>query len=121
MMAQDNPNVMELVQTVREFIEEVMPKLDGQDRYHALCSIFLLEIVERELSIDWQPLETADDRRLKALLGDEIPKDEILSSLSKAIREGRFKDRESELFDTLLRHVEAKIAVTKPSYIDQFK
>mgnify|MGYP001824896217 CR=1 FL=1 len=120
-MAQDNPNVIELVQTVREFIEEITAKLDGQDRYHALCAAFLLEIVQRELSSEWQPVETSDDKRLKTLLGDEVSKQEILSSLSQAIREGRFKDRESEMFDTLLQHVEAKIAVIKPSYIDQFK
>ena len=120
-MAQDNPNVIELVQTVREFIGEITTKLEGQDRYHALCSAFLLEIAERELSAEWRALETPDDRRLKALLGDEVATDEILSAMSRAIREGRFKARESELFDTLLQHVEAKIAVTKPSYVEQFK
>ena len=120
-MAQDNPNLIELIETVREFIDEIMPKLDGQDRYHALCSVFLLDIVARELSSEWRAVETPDDQRLMSLLGEEVPQTEILQRLSEAIRDGRFKERESELFETLLRHVEAKIAITKPSYLEQFK
>ena len=120
-MAQDNPNLIELIETVREFIDEIMPKLAGQDRYHALCSVFLLDIVTRELSSQWRAVETPDDQRLMSLLGEEVPQTEILQRLSEAIRDGRFKERESELFETLLRHVEAKIAITKPSYLEQFK
>ena len=120
-MAQDNPNLIELIETVREFIDEIMPKLDGQDRYHALCSVFLLDIVARELSSQWRAVETPDDQRLMSLLGEEVPQAEILQRLSEAIRDGRFKERESELFETLLRHVEAKLAITKPSYLEQFK
>ena len=120
-MAQDNPNLIELIETVREFIDEIMPKLAGQDRYHALCSVFLLDIVARELSSEWRAVETPDDQRLMSLLGEEVPQTEILQRLSEAIRDGRFKERESELFETLLRHVEAKIAITKPSYLEQFK
>ena len=120
-MAQDNPNLIELIETVREFIDEIMLKLDGQDRYHALCSVFLLDIVARELASEWRAVETPDDQRLISLLGEEVPQTEILQRLSEAIRDGRFKERESELFETLLRHVETKIAITKPSYLEQFK
>lgn len=119
-MAQDNPNLIELVETVGEFINEITPKLEGQDRYHALCAAFLLDIVARELTQEWQPQETPDDRRLKSLLGEDLPQAEILKHLSEAIRAGEFKDRDSELFEILRRHVEAKIKVTKPSYFDQF-
>ena len=120
-MPQDNPNLIELLETVREFIDEIMPKLDGQDRYHALCSVFLLDIVARELASEWRAVETPDDQRLISLLGEEVSQTEILQRLCEAIRDGRFKERESELFETLLRHVEAKIAITKPSYLEQFK
>ena len=33
-MAHDQPDVPELIDTVREFLDGISAKLDGQDRYH---------------------------------------------------------------------------------------
>ncbi|MEM7467249.1 MAG: DUF6285 domain-containing protein [Pseudomonadota bacterium] len=119
-MAQDNPNISELVATAREFIESIVSNLDGQSRYHALCSAFLLEVVEREL-VNWQSVETIDDKNLRNLLGEDVPHKDLLSRLCAAIREGRFDTREEELLQSMLTHVEAKLAVVKPQYPTQMK
>lgn len=119
-MAHDLPNLPELVRTSRDFIERVTPKLEGEDRYHALCSTFLLEIVLRELE-QWAPQASDDDERLRALLDDpQRPLDRLTADLSAAIRSGAFDDRMPELLDALITHVESKVRVTKPAFLDEF-
>lgn len=117
-MAHDWPDVPNLVGTAREFIEGVTGKLDGQDRYYALCASYLLEIVERELA-DWAPCETADDARLRKLLdgAQNLPRDELAATLSAEIRAGRLDDRGDELLEALLSHVRSKVEVSKPSFL----
>lgn len=119
-MAQDLPDIPELVRTANEFIERIVPKLDGQDRYHAMCTKFLLEIVERELS-QWTPTLTTDDMRLMNFLGDETFANgaETIAALSAAIRTGSFDQRMEELLPVLIKHVESKVEITKPSYLDE--
>ena len=119
-MAHDQPDITELIATVREFIQEITGELEGQSRYHALCAIFLLEVVERELA-EWQPRETPDDRRLQAILADDVPASEILTTLCAKIREGSYEATDGELFSTLLEHVEAKISVIKPKHFELYK
>lgn len=118
-MAQDTPNIVELLQTVNEFISEITDKLDGQDRYHALCAKFLLEIVERELC-DWRPSVTEDDKRIAALLNRDVAPAEVVVELSRAIKRGEFDDRMDSLLEVLLAHVRSKVEITKPSYLQQF-
>lgn len=119
-MAHDQPDIKELIVTVREFIQEITGELEGQSRYHALCASFLLEVVERELAA-WQSRETQDDMRLKAILGEDVPTAEILPALCAKIRDGTYEAQENELFLTLLKHVEAKISVIKPKHFDLYK
>ena len=116
-MPHDSPNVDELVRTAQEFITSITPSLAGEERYQALCATYLLDIVRRELP-EWAPIETADDRRLQALLGDQPrPPDQLTTALSAAIRDGVFDQRMDELLGSLIEHVESKVAVTKPSYL----
>ena len=119
-MAHDQPDITELVLTVREFIQEITGELEGQSRYHALCASFLLEVVEREL-VEWQPRETQDDTRLRAILAEDVPRAEILTTLCAKIRDGTYEAQEDELFSTLLKHVEAKIRVIKPKHFELYK
>jgi len=117
-MAHDLPDLPELVRTAREFIERITDKLEDEDRYHALCSGFLLEIVLRELD-QWQPGVTADDERLRAMLGDPArPLDRLTADLSAAISAGDFDDRTPELLECLIQHVESKVRVTKPRFLE---
>ena len=116
-MAQDLPDIPELVRTSREFVERITAKLDGEDRYHALCTSYLLDIVQRELT-DWAPQITEDDERLRKLLGDEtVPLASLTEALSEAIRAGKFDDKMPALLDALISHVESKVSTTKPSYL----
>ena len=117
-MAQDTPNISELINTVHEFIEGVSGKFEGQDKYFALCSMFLLEIVQRELK-DWRPCVTEDDKRLMNLLPQPCEETEVLASLSAMISNGELDDRMEELLPILIKHVEAKVAVTNPAYLDR--
>jgi hypothetical protein len=48
---QDRPTAVELLTSVREFIEQdVLPGLEGRKRFHALVSANVLAIVARELA-----------------------------------------------------------------------
>ena len=118
-MAHDWPSVPEMVKTVREFIDEITPRLQGLERYHALCAIYLLEIVERELE-QWQPSMTADDERLRALAGAPEPADgqAVTAQLGRHIRAGKFDERMDELLAALTAHVVAKVKVSKPAVLD---
>ena len=116
-MAHDQPDIGELIHAVQEFLSQLRKKLDGQDRYYVLCSSYLLEIVQRELT-QWAPVETDDDKRLRSILGDnELPRSELPRALSEAIREGQFDDQMDAMLAHLIDHVTSKVEVTKPSYL----
>ena len=46
-MSHDWPELPDLVLTVREFLDDLVTRLDGQDRYHALCEALPPEPSER--------------------------------------------------------------------------
>ena len=117
-MAHDWPSLPEIINTVREYIDDLTPRLTGMDRYHALCSLQLLEVAQRELS-EWQPRESTDDARLRALagLGTEVPRDELTARLCARIHAGLFDERMPELEAAMLEHVIAKVRITKPGYL----
>jgi len=117
-MAHDWPALPEMINTVREYIDDLTPRLSGMDRYHALCSLQILDVVRRELK-EWRPLETDDDARLRALadLAPEVPRDELTARLSAQIHAGKFDARMPELEAAMLEHVIAKVRVTKPGYL----
>ena len=119
-MAHDGPELPDLVRTVRDFVQAVEPRLDGEQRYHALCSVYLLEIVEREL-LSWVPQCTDDDQRLYALA--DVATDQDVSTAVKKlcadIRAGRFDDELPTLHASLLAHVESKVRVSKPDFLNQ--
>lgn len=118
-MAHDWPVLPDLITTIREFVTSVVPKLEGMDHYHALCTLYLLDVARREITREWRHEETADDRHLRALagLGPEVPAQELTAQLAAQIRAGRFDDRMPALHDALLEHVIAKVRVSKPSQL----
>ena len=117
-MAHDQPDVPDLIETVRELVDGLTSKLSGQERYHALCAVYLLEIVARELA-EWHHGETADDRRLRALANlPDAPLDALAGRLSADIRAGKFDQQMEELLEALTEHVTAKVRVSRPSYLD---
>lgn len=119
-MPHDAPDLSEILRTSREFVDDITPRLDGQDRYHAMCVGYLLEIASRELE-QWAPLATADDRRLQELLGGGRSRSPgaLVAELSQAIRGGEFDGRMDDLLEGLIAHVASKVSVSKPSYLPE--
>lgn len=117
-MPHDKPDLHELVRTVREFIEGVSPRLDGLDRYHAMCAVYLLEIAQRELG-QWQRVAGADEARLRDWLGVDaaVPAEQLTTMLCARIKGGEYDDDMEALHALLLAHVEDKVATSKPEIL----
>jgi hypothetical protein len=117
-MPHDNPDLPEMIRTVREFVDGIGERLEGLDRYHALCASYLLEICLRELA-EWQRLPSADDERLRAFLGagPAVPPPALVTELARRIGAGDYDARLDELLELVLGHVEAKVRVSKPAVL----
>ena len=116
-MAHDSPHLSDLLSTVREFVMDIEPGLAGRDRYHALCAMYLLDIVMRELR-GWEPMQDADNEMLGELIGGSTASGSaLLSEVACSIRNGEFDDQMPMLFDAMLAHVKHKVAVTKPDHL----
>ncbi len=117
-MAHDWPVLPDLLQTVREFIDELSPRLGKQDRYHALCSIYLLDIAQRELN-EWSTTRTEDDDRLAQWVagGDAMAPQDVIKMLCTNIRSGQHDDQLDQLFEAMQAHVSAKVRVSRPDYL----
>jgi hypothetical protein len=85
---QDRPTAAELLAAVRAFLEdEVVPALDGPQRFHARVAVNVLAIVGRELAEEEATL-VAEWTRLAALFGrDPGPRPAGLAGLRAAVRE----------------------------------
>jgi len=46
-VSQDRPAAIEVLRTVREFVDSMRTKLSGEDQYHAIVAAYLLGMVER--------------------------------------------------------------------------
>ncbi|MGB1883949.1 MAG: DUF6285 domain-containing protein [Gammaproteobacteria bacterium] len=118
-MPLDQPELSELVVAVREHLDALVQKLDGQDRYETLVSVYLLDVISRELSA-WQPQSGDDERRLRQLLkeGGGVDDAELTHRLSAELRGGLHDDRLGEMLEPLLEHVRAKVMVSRPDLLD---
>ena len=119
-MPHDAPDLPGLLDAVKEFVTEITPRLTGRDRYHALCSVYLLEIAQRELS-EWEHQATADDARIRALTGaadgGAASAREARADLCALIRRGDFDSSLDQLHAELLAHVVDKVRVSKPDVL----
>ena len=106
----DRPDVVELVEAVREFLEaDVMPATEGRVRFHARIAANVLRIVERELALG--PTQSLDHAAALASLGMGSDAD-----LAEAIRAGQLDDRMAEVLEVVRQAVDAKLAVANPTY-----
>ena len=62
-MSQDNPDIQEILATVKDFAEGVARRSRGAERYDALCAAFLMGVVQRELKLG----DRQDDNQLAQL------------------------------------------------------
>jgi len=118
-MFNDPPNASELLLTVREYIEQLLPALERQDKYHGLCCTYLLDVVMRELE-ELPNIGDDSNNVLKALLNneDELSETEFMSSLCASIRRGEQDGNLDRLLVLLTSLVSKKVRVSNPGYLD---
>ncbi|MDG2301999.1 MAG: DUF6285 domain-containing protein [Gammaproteobacteria bacterium] len=118
-MFNDPPNASELLLTVREYIEQLLPDLEKQNKYHGLCCTYLLDVVMRELE-ELPHMEDQSNNALKALLNnkDKLSETEFMSSLCASIRSGEQDGNLDRLLVLLTNHVSKKVRVSNPDYLD---
>ena len=116
-MAQDRPRAAELVQAVREFLEnDVMAATEGRVQFHTRVAVNALGMIERELT-DGAAFAAAERARAVALLGHDGDGHELERELAAGIRAGTLDDR----IDAVRGHVRAtvreKLLVANPGYL----
>ena len=118
-MFNDPPNASELLLTVREYIERLVPNLEGQDKYHGLCCTYLLDVVMRELEGVSNQADQ-NNSALKDLLSnaDALPEAAIVSGLCESIRSGKQDENLDKLLVLLIEHVSRKVMVSNPDHLD---
>lgn len=115
-MARERPTVPELVEAVREFMEqEVQPQLEGAVGFHARVAVNVLKIVERELARGPE-LAEAERAGLAALLGRDGSLEELNAELVEGIRAGRFDIDTPGLADHLRATVMGRLGIDNPRY-----
>lgn len=112
----DQPSARELVEAVREFIEQkALPELKGHTAFHARVAANALAIVARQLEMG--PAAAAEERqRLAALLGRDGALDELNRELSRRIRDGEIGAESAALMEHLEKTARDKIAIDQPNY-----
>ena len=108
-MHRDAPELPEILRTAREFIDEITDRLSGQDRYHALCTSYLLAVAERELA-DGPAVDDAERAVFSEWAGDT-------ATLAAQIRSGALDAQWDRLFPQLLTHVINKVRISKPEHL----
>jgi hypothetical protein len=101
-MSHDRPTPEELVEAVREFLEqEVLPELDDRRlRFRTLVAMNALGIAARELSA-----------------GEASPTEDELRALARQIRAG---DAPEGTLALLKEQVAAKLRVASPRYLERY-
>lgn len=117
-MAQDRPTAVDLLETVRDFLQELLPLLEGDLLFRTRVSIHLLGIVARELR-DGPALDAAEQERLRNLLGRDGELDELNRTLAADIRSGALDHRRREVFEHVRQTVVDKLRIVNPRYLDQ--
>ncbi len=112
-MAQDRPSASNALETVRAFLETLLPTLEGEARFHTRVSIHLLGIVSRELQ-EGPALDRREQGALEALLGHGGELDTLNRELAERIRSGDLDLGDDEVFAHVLRSVEDKLRIVNP-------
>jgi hypothetical protein len=128
----DRPTGVELLRAVERFLErEVVPRLDGPQRYHARVAANVVAIVAREIETEGGQL-ASEWERLGALLGLREERPGSREALTDAVRErtralvDRIRSGDAdrgawrgELVAHLRRTVADKLAVSRPPRIQR--
>lgn len=117
-MTQDRPSAVNLLETVALFLRDLMPRVEGADRFHTRVSIHLLDLVARELQ-DGTTLDREERDGLCRLLGAEGSLETLNAELARAIRSGELDERHAETFEHVLKTVEDKLRIVNPVYAER--
>lgn len=108
----DVPTAAELVESVREWIEnDVAPNVTGRLSFHARVASNVLAIVERELSSAVGDAAAHSERLASLGAGSD-------TELAAMIREGAMDSRLAEVLRVLEPSIRDKVRVANPKYLD---
>jgi hypothetical protein len=115
-MSQDRPSINDILLTVQKFLDDTGPKLQGEAKYHAQVSSYLLGICERELRLagDFDRKEAA---QLTEFLGSGAPLPAMTETLCANIRAGEYDDTWDEVLNLVLAETIDKVKVVKPGHL----
>lgn len=109
----DRPTIAELVEAVREFLEDdVVDATDGRVRFHARVAANALSMVERELDL-------ADELRERHVVRLDALGFETDLELALAIRDGGLDDHYEVVRAAIVESVRDKLRVANPGYLDE--
>jgi hypothetical protein len=114
---QDRPSATELLEAVATFLtDELMPTLEGRERFHVRVAANLVRIVGRECTLESGHREH-DRVALASLLGSDGSLEDLAAQLVEEIRGDDIEARESEVLDALRGIARRKLSITNPTYI----
>jgi hypothetical protein len=115
-MSQDRPSINDILLTVQKFLDDIGPKLQGEAKYHAQVSSYLLGICERELRLagDFDRKEAA---QLTEFLGSDAPLDTMTGELGANIRAGEYDKNWDQVLNLVLEQTIDKVKVVRPGHL----
>lgn len=118
-MAQDRPTAIELLDAVREFLDErVAPEVAPHTGFLTRVAVNVLAMVERELELG-PALDRAERERLRRLLGRDGSLAELNGELARRLRAGTLEARRDEVVAHLRETVRGKLTIANPRYLDE--
>ena len=115
-MSQDRPSINDILLTVQKFLDDTGPKLEGEAKYHAQVSSYLLGICERELRLG-AAIDNAERARLSAFLGADGSLAEMTEALCAAIRAGTHDGDWDATLDLVLSQIVDKVRIVRPGHL----
>ena len=117
-MSQDRPTATELIQAVREFLEQdvMTTGTDARVQFHARVAVNALGMIERELTVG-RELDAAERQRAAALLLRDDDVRNLERELAARIRDGSLDDRLNAVRSHVRETVREKLLVANPGYL----
>jgi hypothetical protein len=115
-MSQDRPSINDILLTVQKFLDDTGPQLEGEAKYHAQVSSYLLGICERELRLAGE-FDRKEAAQLAEFLGATAPLGEMTAEFCRNIRAGKYDDKWDETLALILDQTIDKVKVVKPRHL----
>ncbi len=125
----DRPTKLELLEAVRGFLErDLMPELEGVQRFHARVAANVLRIVSREIELE-EPALRRQHRTLAELLGEAVQEPARLAEVARGVESlerelvRRIRAGEADaspwresVLEALAAAVRERLAISNPGY-----